>query len=396
VERFFDHIIIGNGLVGSAAAKYLATAGRNIAVIGPSEPAPNQKSLVYASHYDQARIQRMIGKDLAWTRLNVDSVRAYPEIERKSGIRFHQPVGCLYVNPYGKDDYLEAAPIHRSLFGLEYTSYTDANELKRAFAGFTFPASAHGLFEADPAGYIQPRKLIQAQNILLKHSGGMNIQDIVIGMDQDSAGRYEVITQLGKRYKAQSVCLATGSFLNHMDLLPKPPVLLNKSEVVLLVKTDADTFPSKPIPSLLYELNTKEIDGIYLIPPVAYEDEKQYLKIGCNTHLDTVFTSIDEIREWFDATDPAPFFPLLANGLRELMPAIRIGQYEMKKCIISRTPHGRPYIGETRSPGLFIAGGCNGYSAMSSDAIGKVLAFQMLHGGVPMGYSADDYELIYP
>ncbi|MGY0036318.1 hypothetical protein [Pedobacter sp. NJ-S-72] len=93
----FDIIVIGKGLVGSAAAKYLSLTNKKIAIIGPDEPLNYNKSIVFASHYDQARVQRLIGKDKVWTNLNLESVKQYRSIQEQSGINFQDTVGCLYI-----------------------------------------------------------------------------------------------------------------------------------------------------------------------------------------------------------------------------------------------------------------------------------------------------------
>ena len=57
----FDFIVIGRGLIGSAAARHLAIQGANVALVGPSEPT-NLKTHtgVFSSHYDSARIVRIL------------------------------------------------------------------------------------------------------------------------------------------------------------------------------------------------------------------------------------------------------------------------------------------------------------------------------------------------
>src|SRR5665647_3105196 len=95
----FDCIVIGKGLIGSAAAKYLSYSKKNVAVIGPDEHPDVNKAIVFSSHYDQGRVQRIIGVDPVWTLLNLQSANQYKFIEEESGISFHSKVGCLYVNP---------------------------------------------------------------------------------------------------------------------------------------------------------------------------------------------------------------------------------------------------------------------------------------------------------
>jgi len=72
--KIYDVIVVGKGLVGTATAKYVSMTHGSVAIVGPDEPVDYQKAIVFASHYDQARVQRVIGKDEVWTRLNLDSV----------------------------------------------------------------------------------------------------------------------------------------------------------------------------------------------------------------------------------------------------------------------------------------------------------------------------------
>jgi len=85
----YDYIIIGAGLIGSAAAKYISDPGKKVALIGPDEATVLDQQIVFASHYDRARIQRIFGRDPVSTLLNQQSAKAYDLIEAESNIRFH-------------------------------------------------------------------------------------------------------------------------------------------------------------------------------------------------------------------------------------------------------------------------------------------------------------------
>ncbi len=393
--KHFDIIVIGKGLAGSAAAKYLAAAKMNVAVIGPDEPADYHDALVFASHYDQARVQRLIGKDEVWTRLNSDAVRQYPGIEAETGISFHQPVGCLYVNPYGTDDYLTNAGYFAGRQGLPFTSFNSGAALNRRFSDFDFPAASKGLFEATPAGYINPRLLIEAQLNILKKNSGLIFSETVINLSFID-GIFTMVTTAGNTFVAPRVLLATGSFLNCNNLIPRQIYLKTKSEVVLLAKLDAgEAKRLADLPSLLYEIDNGDTEGIYLIQPVLYPDGHYYVKMGCNMPGDIFFDSLEQVQQWFRYGDTSIFKSKLINALVQLMPNLQATGYDAKKCIISRTAHGRPYIGETLQRGLYLAGGCNGYSAMCADAIGSTAAHLILYGQMPEGYAERSFEIIY-
>ncbi len=394
-QNSFDVIIIGNGLIGSAAAKYLSFSGNRIAVIGPGEnPDPNRQ-IVYASHYDQARIQRLTGKDDVWTKLNKAAVSAYPALQEDSGISFHSPVGCLYVNPYGKDGYLKNADPATCSNKPEYTYYQSSNELAADFKDYRFPEGAQGLLEKAPAGSINPRLLIKAQAAVFKQHSEAVFTDTVVEVIANG-NDFSIKTYEGNAYRANKVLVAAGSFLNFMRLPSLGLQLRIKGEIILLARvSDHDAKRLADLPSLLYEINNDSTEGIYLVRPVQYPDGGWYIKMGCNLPGDVYFTTLQQAQAWFRTGNSDRFLPVLTEALKTLMPGIEPVKYHTRRCIISRSAHGRPYIGETTQPGLFIAWGCNGYSAMCSDAIGKTAAQCVNDGSFPAGFSGKDFELVY-
>lgn len=395
MKSYFHTIIIGKGLVGSAAAKYLAMSNKDIAIIGPDEPEDNHIPTVYASHYDQARVQRIIGKDATWTKLNLDSVNEYQKIEEQSGIQFHHPVGCLYVYPYGCDEYLRNAPALSKQFKLNYKTYNNGMEITQDYKEFLFPEASQGLLESSPTGYINPRLLLAAQLDIFKHNGGTIYREtaITVSYTQNS---FNITTNEGNTYTAAKVLVATGSFINYLNILPQPLQLQTKNEVILLAKVNEDNAKlASRLPSLLYEIDEEEVQGIYLIQPVQYPDGNYYYKIGSNTNEDFYFTSLTQVQDWFLNGNTGKYKTILLKAIKTILPDINIEDTVVKKCIISRTAHGRPYIGETTQQGLFVAGGCNGYSAMCSDAIGNVASHLILNGVLPEGFVPNAFELVY-
>jgi sarcosine oxidase len=394
MESHYDIIVIGKGLAGAAAAKYLCASPLKVAVIGADEPRDNHAAQVYASHYDQARVQRMIGKDAVWTRLNHDSASQYEAIQQESGLQFHAGVGCLYVNPYGQDDYLKHAPALAEEFGISCRLL--ATEKACDGYGLTFPAKSVGLLEAAPAGYLNPRLLIQAQLEIFKNRGGTIFSDTVMDLYKTPDGRFALKTHSGSTFFAANVLVATGSFMNHLNILPQKVHLTSKSEVVLLVKVDQQKVEEyASLPSLLYEIDEADAEGVYMIPPVKYPDGNYYLKIGCNSPYDLYFDSLEQIQDWFRHGKTEKYAAALLHVVHDIFPGLNLDCTLTKKCIISRTPTGRPYIGETPLKGLYLAGGCNGYSAMCSDAIGRVAAHFVLHGAAPSPYPADGFRIVY-
>lgn len=390
----FDTIIIGKGLVGAAAAKYLSKSYKKVAIIGPEEPQNNNSALVYASHYDQARVQRIIGKDEVWTRLNYDSVLQYEAIQKESGIDFHKGVGCLYINPYGQDEYLRNFQALAKKFNVQYSPFEADKD--NHYCGLSFPEKSVGVFEANPSGYTNPRLLIMAQLEIFKNNGGYLFSDTVVEVSPQSNGLFTLQTERGEIYAAPKVVVATGSFMNHLNILPNKLKLKTKSEVVLLVKVaDEKISHYSSLPSLLYEIDEDEIEGIYMIKPIKYPDGYYYLKIGANSPYDIFFEKLEQIQDWFSKGNGERFAPALLSAVNKILPSLNLEFTMTKKCVISRTETGRPYIGETSIAGLFVAGGCNGYSAMCSDAIGSVVSNLILNGSIPKDYPPNAFSIMY-
>ena len=299
----FDVIVIGKGLVGSAAAKYLSASQKNIALIGPDEPADYNNAIVFASHYDQARVQRLIGKDEVWTKLNIDSARQYATMQKQTGINFHDPVGCLYVNPSGKNNYLENANSLGEKFQTGFDVFHSGTEINSKYPDYHFPETAHGLFESSLSGLINPRLLIKAQLKLVEENNGTIIRDTVVNISHIGT-EYLVETSEGSSYFAHKILLAAGSFVNFFNLLPEKLNLVIKSEVVLLAQlSEQDAEKLSTLPSLLYEIDNGEVEGIYLVKPVKYPDGEWYLKMGCNLPGDILFENITQVQHWFRQGD---------------------------------------------------------------------------------------------
>jgi glycine/D-amino acid oxidase-like deaminating enzyme len=394
VKRF-DVIVIGKGLVGTAAAKYISAAQLNIAVIGPDEPLNNENAIVFASHYDQSRVQRLIGKDEVWTKLNIDSVNQYETIRQHTGIEFHEPVGCLYVQPAGTDNYLANAKGIGNMFQTSFRTLHSGSEINSEYKEYRFPETSNALLESSPAGLINPRQLVKAQLKILEENRGTVIRDTVINISHIGT-EYLVETSEGSSYFAHKILLAAGSFINYFNLLQQKLDLLIKSEVILLARlNEEDALQLSSLPSLLYEIDDGEVEGIYLVKPVKYPDGKWYLKMGCNMPEDILFENISQIQHWFRHGDSDRFIHRMKEQLSYILPGLKPEAFLTKRCIINRSVHGRPYIGEATMQGLFIASGCNGYSAMCSDAIGRVSAEVLFDGKFPEGYSSASFEPVY-
>jgi sarcosine oxidase len=390
----YDSIIIGRGLIGSAAAKYISRSQKNVALIGPDEATTAAEQIVFASHYDQARIQAILGKDALTTRLNQQSANEYASLEKEANINFHSKEGCLTV-------FLENAAFHLEMytkmakeFEVDVHLFENAQALQKHYPDFNFPSSAKGIYELPPAGHINPRLLIKAQQKVFQKNGGAifnkTIKDVAYENDV-----FKITSFDNQIFYAKKVLVAAGAFSNFFNLI-NPKVLLRlKSETTIWVKvTKEDAERLITLPALLYKINEPDAQDIYLIQPVQYPDGNFYVKMGANIPGDFYFSDLSEIQQWF-RNGQSLRMASLQKALQLLLPGLSASDCFEKKCIVCYTSHGHPYIGPVDDKGLFIAAGGNGYGAMSSDALGKIAAHVVSENSFPAGFSEKDFYPVY-
>lgn len=376
----FDILVIGNGLIGSAASRYLSMeSGRRVGVVGKGEPIDYAKhDGVFASHYDQGRIVQRLGRDRYWGELSTAAIEQYPLIDQESGIQFWNPVGALYVT---RD---RAYSQKRGNIGWERGikfRMLDGSSLAKFQPVYRFPSDYHAIYEPAPAGYINPRDLIRAQSVIAEKQGVIHIEDVVEALTPQPSlpkarggERYTVKLLGGGEISAEKLLLTTGAFTNCYNLLPKPLPLRIKTEFVILGEISAETaMRLRDLPLITYAIDHPALDGIYQLPPIRYPNGRYYIKMGADTRDDRLLTTLEEMRDWMIRGDTSGMESFMREAVQQIMPTTEFLSWEMKRCLVTYTPSGRPIIDQV-AEGLFVAVGGNGLGAQSSDTIGKIAA----------------------
>jgi sarcosine oxidase len=366
-------------MFGCAAAKYLSVAGLQTLIIGPSEPENWQAHQgVFGSHYDEARITRIVDPDPYWGELAARSIEQYPIIEEQSGIKFHHAVGCLRVASLQENgDSAQRAALQNGVDQNAITKVLSSEETARQFPYFHFPENVDAIWEEGAAGYINPRKLVEAQlKIAQDHRAVLarqTAQEIVPETDA-----VKIVTREGEINHARKVLLAAGAYtkflLKHSEELQTHPVQVMLAEV---------EGPSADMPCLIYMLkNHPQIEDIYLLPPIQYPDGKWYLKIGAFPHHLQIAKTESELKNWFQHEPSDEETHATKQALKELMPALKVLSYRVVPCAWTYAPQTQPYIKilfeEDAKGRIGVATGGCGRGAKSSDAIGKLGAGLLL------------------
>ncbi len=389
----FKVLVIGRGMMGAAAAKYLAREIDGVGVIGPDEPADKRShDGVFASHYDEGRITRTIDPNPVWARLANHSIARYRDIEAESGIGFFSEVGCLVAGAAraSGDDYIANLLSAAGSLDVE-TMLLDDGGLKERFPFFSVEAGSEGVFEPAGAGHISPRRLVAAQSRLAEKAGARLIRETAVRLLPGADG-IEVMTAEGARYTAEKVLAAAGGFTIADSLLPQPVDLTVYARTIVFMEVDAaEAARLAAMPSLITAPHDPQ-DAIYMLPPIRYPDGRFYLKIGGDPH-DLQLKSEAELRDWFRGEGRESARTHLLRVAEGLLNGVSIRSVSTGSCVTSFTPTGLPAIGFSASPRIaLVTGGC-GAAAKSSDEIGRLGTETILQGGVTdAAYTGVDFS----
>ncbi len=365
--------MIGLGLIGSAATRHLAQAGCSLVGIGPTEPMNwSTHTNPFSSHYDSGRVTRRLDARREWAVLASRSIDEYGAIEAQSGISFHNPCGLTFVrrDPAGIANQKE---VIRQLDLPVTIGRTETDSP----AHYCFPAGWTTLTEPDPAGAIDPRRMVSAQLAAAKMGGAKILRESA-----------EELTKLDSRWQIRTtttsidaglVLLATGPYLDTLH-----PIQLEASvrpEAVILGQiSETEAARLAELQSVIYLLDHPKIDDVYVCPPVRYPDGRFHIKMGGSQAGARTLGSSEAKRTWMAGTDADAQLPVMTEVLTTILPDVAFESFEMKPCLITDTSSGLPFV-DRIDDDLFIAAGGNGHAAKSADAIGGLATALALNDG---------------
>ncbi|MEM7336804.1 MAG: FAD-binding oxidoreductase [Chloroflexota bacterium] len=365
----FEYIIVGKGLIGSAAARYLSQRSARVALIGPDEPDDWQAhDGLFASHYDEARIVSQSAPDEEWQTLDKASIDQYGTIEAQSGVSFFSPSGRL-----------TACPNTDQIMYPYVASFAPHCTASQHYVPYSFPAGYEIVYEAAPSGYLNPRRMVSAQVKIAQQQNTAVFQQRVSKV-QIQATHVEISLADGRRLTAQKVLLATGAFTNCFELLPRKLALKPETITTVLAEVSAETAVAlKDLPPLNYKHHAEPLVHLSILPPLRYPNGRFYIKLFTFSDAERPLLALDEIQAWFKEERPFPYLGEVQTLLRQLLPTVDILAWDIKPCIVTHTPTWKPMIDCVIDGRLYVAAGGNGGAAHPSDALGKLAADLMVH-----------------
>lgn len=362
-------IIVGRGMIGSATGRHLADLTDGVALLGPSEPSDRAShDGVFASHYDEGRMTRIVDPDPAWSITAKRSIERYADLEARSGVRFFTDSGYLGFGDPGAD-YLERSADR----GLEHEARTermDAVAIRTRFPFLSVADEIQGLSERGTAGHISPRGIVRAHNEVARQLGASIIDDEATGLRFASSG-VEVATRRGRSLHADRVLLAVGAYTDACGLLPVSLDLNVLGRTVLLARLDADIASElRGMPTLGHAES-----GAYILPPIRYPDGHDYVKIGIGSPDDESLRSRAALSRWFKGVGSRDDSDRFREFIVALIPALaRCSHWHTSACAVTQTPNQLPYIDYVVRERVAVATGGNGKGAKSCDDWGWLAA----------------------
>ena len=379
----FEVAIIGAGLFGSAAARHLSKVSDSVALIGPAEPSRRRTHQgVFASHYDASRLTRIIDPDLVWGTLASRSVARYRDIERLSDTGFYHEIGYMMVTPGGLGTEWFNLPAMREVASDLRVGIEDLDDasLEQRFPYLRFTPGSSAIFQARDAGYIDPRRLVQAQQKIGVAQGVTFLRDEVTGM---RSGPQQIALDMrsGETLHANRVLVATGAYTNASNLLRHNLAISIRAAMTMV----SEVAPGRGIsyPSTLYAKTDGETDfwGL-LMPPITYPDGRSYIKTMDGYYGAMPLTGFEELGNWSRSDGHVDHHAVLKRALREVFPSLDVLSTRFQPCLITDTNSYYPYIDMVDDRIGIVVGG-NGKAAKSSDEIGRLAAEMMRTGDWP-------------
>lgn len=213
MKTSYRHIVIGAGVIGTAAALRLAErCGGDVLLLEQYRLGHD-----HGSSNDHSRIIRHAYHSPAYTRLTRSAYASWEDIEQRTGLELVIRTGGLdlFQGAQGGDD-LRNYRYSLDAAGIPY-ELLDTTAIRSRFPQWRIDDGVQGMYQAD-GGILNIRRAVAAQLALARELGATCADETRVGGIERDGPRIAVLTDRGT-VEAASLTLATGSWAG--ELLPE-------------------------------------------------------------------------------------------------------------------------------------------------------------------------------
>lgn len=371
----YEVAVVGLGPIGSGALRRLAASGVRCIGIGQTEPEQwSAHGGVFASHYDSGRVTRHLDETPEWAELARRAIADYPTVEATSEILFHHPSGLVYAT----DDPAAVGRLERVAHTLALHGVLVSHGHEHVDPRVAIDPRATVFTEGAPAGHVDPRRMVLAQQECARRDGADVWAGEVRSIERTTDG-WRLVTIDDQQYTAARVLVAGGPHTGELLRRTANWFDVRAETVVTAVLDDDERRRLTGMPSTLAPVTDERFLDVYLVPPTPYPDGSVRIKLGATRHDPIAVPDAAARRAWMRGERHLDDLGPLRAFTEALVPDLRATDWISKPCLITDTASGLPIVDHV-DEGVVVAAGCNGYAGKSGDAIGALAAGLLLEG----------------
>ncbi len=376
-ESVFDVIVVGGGLMGSAAAWRLASDGRSVLVLEQFTPGH-----VYGSSHSHSRIIRLAyGSDdyvaiarasyARWRDLEADA--GEPLMELCGGLDLGMP-DAEYVDEI-RDCYVRNGIPHEMM---------DRDEIVARFPQFRLPDGMRGVYQPDYALLAADDAVSAFGRVAREHGAVFRYEEPVTEIIPGN-GSVTVRTAQGT-YTGSRVILAAGAWMGKMlgSLGLDLPLYVRKEFLVYSRVTDPEAFLPGRFPLVIHRFPGNLSLGSFF-PSFRHE--------GVKSLIDRLGKVIDP--DGGDITVDAEPLEMVRTYTMEMLPQATGEILWTGACRYTMTPDEDFILDRfPGSPEIIVASPCSGHGFKFGPVIGDILA--NLATGAEIGHDISRFRIDRP
>jgi monomeric sarcosine oxidase len=362
VDEAYDHIVIGAGALGSAAAYWLAKSGaRNVLVLEQFELGHSR-----GASEDHSRIIRHSYHNTNYTSLTHAMFDTWRELEEESGLRLVHTTGGLDLAVAGTPGEAELANYRASLDAIN-VGYQDltAAEIRRRWPQWHIDDDVVGMFQRD-GGLLDIRRA-GAVHIALARARGVHFapHTTVQGIASDD-NKVTVVTDRGT-LTAENVVLCVASWIDKLlpDLGLNWRMTLTQEQVSYFATPNLRDFAPDRFPIWIWH-GEQLFYGFPVYGEVAVKVARD---------MSGRFITVDERSYDPDPAETARY----EQFLRDRLPGAVGPELISKTCVYDMPPDRDFILGRVPGHPRITIGIGAGHAAKFGSLIGRILSDITLH-----------------